>query len=124
MAKVVVLDTYDWRKIAELSGGDPNLIMYDVASNELEVTDVTQAALDSALADYVANQATYDQATADSFTTTEKDTAKGSLDTRVLKAIVKGVVSEINLLRAEHSLPARTFDQVRTAIRNSIDSET
>jgi hypothetical protein len=41
---------------------------------------------------------------------------------KVLKAIVEGVVGEINLLRDEHSLANRTFTQIRTAIRTNIDN--
>lgn len=64
MAKVVVTTLHDWRKIAELAGGDPLLIMFDPSLSELEVPDVTQAALDAAFTTYTADQTNIDAATA------------------------------------------------------------
>lgn len=66
MAKTVVTALEDWRKIAEMAGGDPLLIMHEPATNELEVADVTQAALDTAHVAYTADQANIDAATAES----------------------------------------------------------
>jgi hypothetical protein len=40
----------------------------------------------------------------------------------VLRQIVKLMVDEINILRAQHGLPARTLAQVKTAIRNGYGS--
>jgi len=123
MAKVIVTSAQDWRKICELAGGDTSLIMHDPATNELEVTDVTQAALDTALASYVADQTNIDQVKVDAEIVVAKDKEKDALDMRrVLKAILGGIVGEINLLRDEHALPTRTDAQVRTAIRNLIDA--
>jgi len=123
MAKVVVTSAQDWRKICELAGGDTSLIMHDPATDELEVTDVTQGALDTALADYIADQTNIDQARADAEIAVDIENEKEALDMRrVLKAILEGMVGEINLLRSEHSLPNRTNAQVRTAIRNIIDA--
>lgn len=64
MAKTVVTALEDWRKIAELSGADPSLIMHDPGTNELECPDVTQTALDAGHAAYTADQANIDAATA------------------------------------------------------------
>lgn len=64
MAKTVVTALEDWRKISELSGGDPSLIMHDPATSELECPDVTQPALDAGHAAYTADQANIDAATA------------------------------------------------------------
>jgi len=123
MAKVIVTSAQDWRKICDLAGGDTSLIMHDPATNELEVTDVTQAALDTALAGYVADQTNIDQARTDAEIAREIENEKESLDMRrVLKAILEGMVGEINLLRAEHAMAPRTNAQVRTAIRNIIDA--
>lgn len=123
MAKVVVTIAHDWREIANRAGGDPLLIMHDPNTNELEVPDVTQAALDAAFLDYTANQATIDQANANATILADKEKEKGELDTRrVLAAIVEGIVGEINLLRNQHGLPQRTLSQVRTAIKNKIDA--
>lgn len=41
----------------------------------------------------------------------------------ILRAVVKILVDEINILRAEHGFSARTLSQARTAIRNAIDAE-
>ena len=40
----------------------------------------------------------------------------------LIRALALVVMDEINLLRAEHSLAARTPAQIRTAIKNKIDS--
>jgi len=80
MAKVVVTNTQDWRKIAEMAGGDPLLIMFDPATSELEVDDVTQAALDTAHAAYVADQANIDAATAQTITVANRGLAEGLPD--------------------------------------------
>lgn len=40
----------------------------------------------------------------------------------LLRALVKNIVSELNILRSLHSLPARTEAQVRTALINDINS--
>jgi len=123
MAKVVVTTSQDWLKIADLAGGDPKQTMYSPATTELEVPDVTQAALDAALSDYEANQSTYDAATAATQNTASRDVAKAKLsEDKCLLGILQGVVGEINLLRAEHSLTPRTEAQVLTAVESNIDS--
>jgi len=43
-------------------------------------------------------------------------------DNLLLRAAVLVLVDQINTLRALHSLPAGTKAQIRTAIRNKIDS--
>lgn len=55
--------------------------------------------------------------------------AKELLDTqlqmrKILRALVKVLVDEINTLRAQHALPARTNAQAFTAIQNEIDAGT
>ncbi len=122
MAKTVVTLAQDWVKITEMCGGDRKLIMFDPDTSELEVPDVTQAALDTAVADYIVNQVDIDAATEAAEDTTEKTTAKGTVDSRVFVALVEGIVSEINLLRAEHSLTPRTLAQVKTFIKGRIDA--
>jgi len=42
------------------------------------------------------------------------------LDRRLLKAFAQVVMDEINILRAQHSLPARTWDQLTTAVKNKL----
>jgi len=122
MAKVVVTGAQDWRKICELAGGDPSLIMHDPATSELEVTDVTQAALDTALASYAADQSNIDAASAATKDAAQKTGEKLVVDERVFTALVEGIVGEINLLRAEHSMSPRTLAQVKTFIKGRIDA--
>jgi len=123
MAKVVVALTEDWRKIAELAGGDPSLIMFDPPPSELEVPDVTQAALDTAHTAYLADQTNIDAATAAAKETSSRDSDKVKYDIeRTLRAIVELLIDELNTLRALHSLPDRTIAQARSAIRSKIDN--
>jgi len=123
MAKVIVTLAHDWRKIAEIAGGDPNLIMFDPPTNELEVADVTQTALDAALASYLADQANIDAATAAAKDTTSRDADKSSYDSkRLFRALVEVLLDEINALRTIEGLPDRTLAQARTAIQGKIDN--
>lgn len=136
MAKVIVVITQDWRKICELAGGDTSLIMHDPTTNELEVTDVTQGALDTALADYIADQTNIDAATQAAEDTQERDNQKEVYDVkRVLRGLVEALVNEINLLRQQFNTTTaevasatnttfndRTVAQARAAILNAIDS--
>jgi hypothetical protein len=122
MAKVVVTASHDWRKICELAGGDTRQIMHDPATNELEVPDVTQAALDTALSDYEADQANIDAATAAARETVHKEHDKALVDQALFVALIEGLVGEINLLRAEHGMPARTLAQVKDYIKSRIDA--
>jgi hypothetical protein len=121
--RVVTNTSHDWIKIAELAGADPFLNIWHPDTSELECESTDQAILDTALADYVADQTNIDQAKADAQIAVDKAKEKEALDMRrVLKAILGGLVGEINLLRAQHSLPNRTDAQVRNAIRNLIDA--
>lgn len=123
MAKVVVTTGHDWRKIAELAGADSNENMFDPATNELEVVGVTQAALNTAFATYTGDQANIDAATAAAREANQKEQAKGNFDSqKVLVGFAKLLVKELNTLRALHGLPDRTFAQLRTALRDEIDS--
>lgn len=123
MAKVIVTLAHDWRKIAEIAGGDPNLIMFDPPTNELEVADVTQTALDAALASYLADQTNIDAATAAAKDTTSRDADKASYDSkRLFRALVEVLLDEINALRTIEGLPDRTLAQARTAIQGKIDN--
>lgn len=122
MAKVVVTDDQDWVKITEMCGGDRKLIMYDPNTSELEVPDVTQAALDTALADYIVNQDDIDAAKAAAQGTATKDAEKIRLTEPAFNALIEGIVSEINLLRTEHGFTPRTVAQVKTFIEGKIDA--
>jgi len=53
----------------------------------------------------------------------DKSIAKRRIDDeRVLRAFAEVVMDELNNLRAEHGLPARTLSQLVTAIKNKIDA--
>jgi hypothetical protein len=51
-----------------------------------------------------------------------RQTAKANLDERHLKAFVKILIDEINILRANDGLSNRTINQLNTAINNYIDT--
>ena len=54
----------------------------------------------------------------------DKESEKGRIDVeKVLIALAIVIKNEINLLRAEHSLAARTLSQLKTAIKNEIDNQ-
>ena len=142
MAKVVVALTDDWRKIAELAGGDPLQIMFDPGPSELEVADVTQGALDTAFNDYKADQANIDAATQAARNAELQAAEKDWYDNKkMFRALAELLIDEINLLRQQfntttgqiNSLPGagsvdvttfndRTIAQARTATRNKIDN--
>lgn len=52
MAKTVIPGTENLREIARQAGGNEFLIMFDPPTNELEMDDVTQIALDNAVTNY------------------------------------------------------------------------
>jgi len=95
MAKVVVTATQDWRKIAEMAGGNPDLIMFDPATSELEVDDVTQPALDTAHAAYVADQANIDAATAQEITVADRGLAEDLPDSPLQDGMSSRSIIEI-----------------------------
>lgn len=99
MAKVVVTTLHDWRKIAEMAGGDPLLIMFDTSLSELEVPDVTQAALDAAFATYTGDQVNIDEATAAAFLADHRNRATKRADVNIFdRALVSELLFEINKL--------------------------
>lgn len=123
MAKTVVTALEDWRKISELSGGDPRIIMHEPATNELECPDVTQPALDAGHTAYTADQVNIDAATQAAKDAIGQDSEKEVYDIkRVLRAMVELMIDEFNILRTIEGLPDRTLPQARSAIRNTIDN--
>jgi hypothetical protein len=53
----------------------------------------------------------------------ERDNDKVPLDDeRLIQALALTIMDEINILRAEHSLPDRTISQLKTAIKNRVDT--
>lgn len=123
MAKVIVLATHNLRALADLAGSDLKALTFRPDELELDVPDVTQPALDAALVDYTANQAardaTFIQQEIDAETARVKDTFDDN-ERRLLRAFAETVLDELNNLRAQHGLAARTMAQLRTAIRNKL----
>lgn len=121
MAKVTILPGQNLNAIADLAGSNrQNLSLVD---DEFEVPDVTQAALDTAFADYVANQVDRDNAFAAKLADEETQRIKDTFDDderRLLRAFAELLIDEFNTLRALHGLTPRTFAQFRTAIKNKI----
>jgi len=121
--RVIANTSHDWVKIAELASADPFLNIWHPDSSELECESADQATLDTALADYVADQANIDAATAAVKQTTSRDTDKVVYDDkRLWRAVVELLVDELNVLRTIEGLPDRTVAQARTAIRNKLDT--
>jgi hypothetical protein len=119
MARITISSGQRLRVIANLAGS--NMQDLSLTIDQFDVPDVTQTALDAALADYIANQAAreaaFDSAERDADTVKEQERFD---DERLTKAVVKWAAEEINNLRALHSLPALTNEQVRTAIRDKV----
>ncbi len=123
MAKVIVTASHNKEAIADLAGSDRQNLTFHPNASELEVPDVTQAALDAAFADYIANQVDRDNDFADKLANQETDRVRNTFDDderRLLRAFAELLVDELNTLRAFHGLAPRTLAQLRTAIRNKI----
>jgi len=122
MAKVIVQPGHDPRAIADLAGSARHGQMgFRQEDLELEVVDVTQAALDAALVDYTANQAARDaafQVTVDAETVGSKQQEFNDDD--VLRAAVDALREEINILRALHALPDISKGAMEGSVRNKI----
>ena len=73
-----------------------------------DITQITQAAYDAQVV--AAEEARKDS---------ESDPSKWD---RINRAAIELIVDEINTLRAEHSLAARTPTQIKNALRNKLDS--
>ena len=76
-----------------------------------------------------AAQAAAQAAAEDAYQTQAKATAATLMDVlqspegRVIKAVAKIIVDELNILRAQHSLVARTLAQVKTAIVAEVNAQ-
>ena len=81
------------------------------------VRNATQAEIDAWAAAEQEDEDLQDAADADSLFMTHPQFRK------VLKALVKLLVAEINTLRSQHSLSARTNAQAFTALRNAISKD-
>ena len=121
--RVIANTSHDWVKIAELAGANPFLSVWHPDSSELECESADQATLDTAFADYVADQANIDAATLAAKTTTNRDLDKTMYDNkRLWRAVVELLIDELNILRTIEGLPDRTIAQARSAIRRKIDT--
>lgn len=119
MATVILTGTQNEGALADFVAPNKGY-GFDPISRLLEV-DVTQPVLDAALVNYAANQAAIDLAYAQSITDMNLNLERDRLDNeKILKAFAELLVDEFNILRALHALPARTFAQLRTAIRNKV----
>lgn len=122
MAQITVPPSSDeqvWLAIADIAGSALDNIGH--LNDVLDVPDVDQAILDAALVTYNADPAAADAAWTQKFADMETARKQAEFDDReVLRAFAKLIMNELNILRAIEGLPPRTFDQLRTAIRNEI----
>ncbi len=70
------------------------------------------------------SQAEKDVVDAATLTTRRDSTVNGEVDNveGVMRQVIKLLIDELNILRAEHSLPDRTIAQLKTQIRNGLGS--
>ena len=121
MAKVIVTASHNKEAIADLAGSDRKNLTFHPNASELEVPDVTQAALDTAFADYVANQVDRDNDFAEKLADEKKDREKDEFDDKSdLTALIKEMVLQLNVLRTLHGLPDLDFGPINADIRNRI----
>jgi hypothetical protein len=121
--KIIATLSHDWVKIAELAAADPFLNIWHPDSSELECESADQATLDTAFADYVADQTNIDAATQAARNTAGRDFDKDLYDNkRLWRAVVELLIDELNILRTIEGLPDRTIAQARSAIRTKIDN--
>ena len=112
----------DFHAFNDLVGNANGLFNFDEPAMEYN-SDVAQATLDTELINYTANQAAIDAAFVQAQADAETLRVQDSFDTdqlRILRALVTLIMDELNILRANDGLPARTFPQLRTALRNEI----
>lgn len=120
MASIILPVGLDPNVLADLAGSNRQNLSLE-ADRTLDVPDVGQPALNAALVDYQANQAARESAFAQAQGVVVLDRERDRLDNeKILKAFAELLVDEFNILRALHSLPDRTFAQLRTAIRNKV----
>lgn len=123
MARVIVTSAHNFAAIANLAGSTLENLSYHEMTDELEVPDVSQSDLDAAFADYTANQVARDASWTMLSILPNLRIARQQTefdDREVLRAFAKLIMNDLNTLRALHSLPPRTFAQLRTEIRNEI----
>lgn len=95
----------------------------DEATGELFLFEGDQATIDAQLITYTADQVNIDLAYDTDISDAETARVKNTFDDkerRLLRAFAEVVLDELNNLRAQHGLAARTMAQLRTAIRNKL----
>jgi hypothetical protein len=100
----------DWIWDPDLSAvaGQPS-IYWDITGDVVSLVDgATQASRDAEIAAAAVQS--------------RIDSEKARYDNEdILRAVVVLLIDELNLLRAQHSLAARTYAQAKTAVLNAID---
>ena len=120
MSTVTLPSGANFHAFNDLVGNRNRLFNFDEITMEYE-SDVAQAALDAALINYVADQATIDSDFADDETDRRNDEEKDRFDEKDdLTALIKEMVDQLNVLRALHALPDLNFGTVNAAIRSRI----
>jgi len=119
-------------KVTLPTGGNPGAYNNHVGQHgkgyyfeglEIEIPQLTQAVLDAALITYAADITNINNTFATLVTDEETDRIRDTFDDderRLLRAFAEVVLDELNNLRAQHGLAARTMAQLRTAIRNKL----
>lgn len=90
---------------------------------EIEIVQLTQAVLDAALITYAADVTNINNTFTQLLLDDESERVRNTFDDverRLLRAFAEVVKDEINILRGQHGLAARTLAQLRTAIRNKV----
>lgn len=116
---------WDWGLVQDICvdilgpAGDPQQWVLGGNSNQIEITGPAVEGNEVSLEEGIQVHVSAGEA---SWTESQKDQVATSLnDGQPLRvAIVKAIVGEINLLRAQHGLAPRTLAQVKTAIRNHL----
>lgn len=124
MAKVTVQPGHNVRALAAHAGSNLRQLMFRPNEQEIEVGDVSQSALDAALVDYTANQASIDTA----FQASQGAASVGELqqefgDDVIINAVAEVMRIELNEIRARFSgppLPAIPAGQMDGKIRAKI----
>jgi len=81
-------------------------------NDPVEMSSAEKVAVDDALATFLETQ----------FRMSQKANFDGSQGV-YLRALVKVLLDEINILRSQHSLTPRTLTQAKTAVQNAIDTK-
>ncbi len=124
MAKVILPVVHNLFSFNAFVQGDKEIeFSFEETTREFEIFGGNQAALDTALVNYAADQVNIDAAFLQAEIDAESERVRNTFDDderRLLRAFAELLVDELNTLRALHSLAPRTPAQLRTAIRNKV----